>query len=591
VPQHDGQALRAWRRSRSWDAPEMARQLRATARQARQPAASYEGLVRMIYRWERGSHALTERYALLYARTLGISPDDLARGPQPHDSPGTPPAGRTTVAGPPAAGNCESCGARLARDNPDTLCSACGRSAALRPPVLPREFWDTADMRAALDSWHIGHVIYAYRTHPRHARTLPQELIGKWLGHPAQPLTQPQVSRIETGPPTDDLGKLTRWAQILRIPPELLWFKLPADKAGLIPGQEAAGEAGPAPGPLSSPPPQATTASTAEAVKRREFLVGMAATVGFNAAGATAPASRRVDPELIPYFQQQLTGHYRADMLLGPSALISTVTAQCNLIVQLIDSADEPTRQRMAVVGTSFATFAAWLCLDAGDIAAAFRWHDTAQEMAHRSRDREAIACALVDRAMARTDQGKGAAVVDLCNAALMEAGHLSPELCVFALQQQAHGASLLGDRRQVDSLLDAAGRLLGQVDTEAWGTACLRTPHYIEVQRATCYGRLGLASEALRAWQQIIPAAPSTARRDIGVWIARQATLAASLQEPEQTVELARHAVKVALETGSARVRRELAAAEATMTPWQDEPVGQDFAEALAPISEGTQP
>jgi hypothetical protein len=169
-----------------------------------------------------------------------------------------------------------------------------------------------------------------------------------------------------------------------------------------------------------------------------------------------------------------------------------------------------------------------------------------------------------------------------------MDAGHLSPEIRVFALQQQAHGASLLGDRRQVDALLDEAGRLLDQVDVEVWGTACLRTPHYVEVQRATCYGRIGLASEALGVWQQIIPAAPSTARRDVGVWVARQATLSASLREPERTVELARQAVKVALETGSARVRRELAATEVTMAPWQAEPVGQDFAEVLAPISKG---
>jgi hypothetical protein len=131
---------------------------------------------------------------------------------------------------------------------------------------------------------------------------------------------------------------------------------------------------------------------------------------------------------------------------------------------------------------------------------AALYWHDAAQEMAHRSHDREAVACALVDRAMARTDQGAGTAGV----------------------------------------------------------------------------------------WRQIIPDAPSTARRDIGVWVARQATLSASLREPECTVELARHAVKAALETGSARVRRELAAAKVTMTPWQTEPVGRDFAEVLAPISEG---
>jgi len=325
-----------------------------------------------------------------------------------------------------------------------------------------------------------------------------------------------------------------------------------------------------------------------EAFKRREFLLGMTATVGFGATGSLIPTFKHVDPELIPYFQQQLEGHYRADMLLGPRALISTVTAQCKLIGQLIDNADEPTRQRMAVVGTSFATFAAWLYLDAGNIAAALHWHDMAQEMAHRSRDREAVACALVDRAMARTDQGLATAVMDLCDSALMDAGHLSPEIRVFALQQKAHGASIIGDRHQVDALLDAAGRFVDQVDVEVWGVPCLRTPHYVEVHRATCYGRLGLAKEALGVWQQIIPAAPATARRDVGVWIARQATLSASLREPEWTVELARHAVKVALETGSARVRRELAAAKVTMTPWQAEPVGRDFAEVLAPISEG---
>jgi len=346
-------------------------------------------------------------------------------------------------------------------------------------------------------------------------------------------------------------------------------------------------------GPLAIPDPLRSSfaGDMVEAVKRREFLLGVATTVSFGAAGGMIPAFKHVDPELIPYFQQQLEGHYRVDMLLGPRALISTVTAQCDLIGQLIDSADEPTRQRMAVVGMSFATFAAWLYLDAGDIAAALHWHDAAQEMAHRSCDREAVACALVDRAMARTDQGRGAAVMDLCNSALMDAERLSPELRVFALQQKAHGASLIGDRRQVDALLDAAGRLLGQVDVEVWGTACLRTPHYVEVQRATCYGRLGLAKEALGVWQQIIPAAPSTARRDVGVWVARQATLSASLREPEWTVEFARHAVKAALETGSARVRRELAAAKVTMTPWQDEPIGRDFAEVLAPISEGILP
>jgi tetratricopeptide (TPR) repeat protein len=83
LPGCDGVTLRAWRRARGWDAPEMARRLRAAARESGQPAASHAGLVRMVYAWERGAHALTERYALLYSRALGTGPDELARGPLP----------------------------------------------------------------------------------------------------------------------------------------------------------------------------------------------------------------------------------------------------------------------------------------------------------------------------------------------------------------------------------------------------------------------------------------------------------------------------------------------------------------------------
>jgi tetratricopeptide (TPR) repeat protein len=40
-------------------------------------------------------------------------------------------------------------------------------------------------------------------------------------------MTQPQLSRIESGRAVEDLGRLVRWAQALGIPRELLWFKLP----------------------------------------------------------------------------------------------------------------------------------------------------------------------------------------------------------------------------------------------------------------------------------------------------------------------------------------------------------------------------
>ena len=49
---------------------------------------------------------------------------------------------------------CE-CGARLARDNTDTLCASCRKKArdqVPRAPQVPVEFWETNDMQEALAS-------------------------------------------------------------------------------------------------------------------------------------------------------------------------------------------------------------------------------------------------------------------------------------------------------------------------------------------------------------------------------------------------------------------------------------------------------
>lgn len=123
------------------------------------------------------------------------------------------------------------CGARLARDNPERLCAACARQARnvlASAPQVPPEFWQTEQMQDALAAWHMGRVIQAYRLHPWHGQPIPQGVVASWVG-----LTQTQLSRIENGPAPQDLAKLIQWAGALRIPPQLLWFKLPGRSAGL----------------------------------------------------------------------------------------------------------------------------------------------------------------------------------------------------------------------------------------------------------------------------------------------------------------------------------------------------------------------
>jgi hypothetical protein len=71
------------------------------------------------------------------------------------------------------------CGTRLARDNPSSQCGSCqgrARDLVARPPEVPAEFWAADRMRDALETWHMGRVIAAYRKHPFHGSALRQEI-------------------------------------------------------------------------------------------------------------------------------------------------------------------------------------------------------------------------------------------------------------------------------------------------------------------------------------------------------------------------------------------------------------------------------
>ncbi|MFF3493725.1 Twin-arginine translocation pathway signal [Streptomyces sp. NPDC002795] len=318
-------------------------------------------------------------------------------------------------------------------------------------------------------------------------------------------------------------------------------------------------------------------------MKRRSFVSVTAAAL---VAGPVRP--QHVDPALIGYFQEQLEGHYRADMLLGPHDLIGTVSAQYQLIDKLVRSAKGETRRGLLRVGAAYAALVGWLYQDAGDMQGASFWRGVTQEIAMRSRDPHLIGYSLVNQAQVRTDLGDGAAVIDLCEAAREDERLLVPKVRIMAMQQQAHGASLTNDRDTVDELIDGADSLLSRVDDDLpWGNACRRTPGYLEVQRATCYGRLGLGREAGALWSQVLDIVPETARRDRGVYMARQATAAAVAKDPDQAVHIARDVADIAVETRSARMRRELSTLQRAMRPWQDAPIGQELNDVLATVTE----
>ncbi|WP_203883417.1 hypothetical protein [Planotetraspora kaengkrachanensis] len=298
------------------------------------------------------------------------------------------------------------------------------------------------------------------------------------------------------------------------------------------------------------------------------------------------PHQGPVAPELVMYFLEQLPGHYQADMWLGPRHLIPTVATQARLITELAQAADAPVRRGLLGAGVAYAALLGWLYQDAGDVDQSGRWRTLALDMAHRSQDPQLISYALTNKAMLAIDLREGHTVVDYAEAAMADERKLCPKVRILALVHQAHGHSMLPvkNKDMVDRLLDRAAGLVDQVDDEhPWGNACRRTLGYIDVQRATTYVRLGAYREAVALWDRILGGAPESARRDNGVFWARQAGALAAIPEPERAVQIASATAAIVEGTGSARLRQELRAIPQRATAWAGTAYGRELGEIIA--------
>ena len=318
-----------------------------------------------------------------------------------------------------------------------------------------------------------------------------------------------------------------------------------------------------------------------DGVDRRSLLAALGATV----ATAAVPGLRShcVAPELPDYFETQLRGHYSADMLLGPRYVLDTVTAQYRAICNAIDASTGGLHAKLLNIAASYAALAGWLHQDAGDLATSTAWRSETLEMAHRSGDVQLVSYALTNKAMLRVEVGDGIGAVDLASAALAGGSRLAPKVRIVGLMQAAQGYALVGDRVRVDRTLDDAANLIDSVDDSwPWGNAFRRTPSYVDAQRATCYGRLGLAAESAALWTSVIHQQPSNYRRDRGVYLARHARALLGAGEPHGAASKATQAIACYRETGSARMRLELAKLRDTAGRWTKTSAGRDLIDAL---------
>ncbi|MET7490586.1 helix-turn-helix transcriptional regulator [Streptomyces sp. NPDC005538] len=521
------------------------------------------------------------------------------------------------MATPPPARYCQ-CGTRLARDNSGIECHACRRKrqAAMvaKPPEVPASFWDDEQMCEALDSWHMGKVVYAYRTHPYHGRALSQEIVADWLG-----LTQAQLSRIESGKPPQDLGKLMQWAHSLGIPSDLLWFKLPstkrhiprhvATKSESQPNETQGGlllpvvinghslmvpvdartleESG-----LGSLIDQSDSTTDHEAMKRRMFIKGGIAAAALpgigleeveHVASALDDARRYMDGSVVSYLRWQIESCKADDGRLGPKKTLPVMLGLLHAIEEHARDVRPAVRRELLSIGADGAEFAGWLYRDVHQPHNAGFWYDRAMEWAQEANDAAMQGYVLLKKSQMAYDDRDALRMLTLAEAAGHDRWQLPVRVRAEVTQQEALGRAMLGDPLDVvRGQLDTAAELLGAAsedDPEALGSYFTGDTRLL--RDAVTYTEAGKPSLAADLFSEVLSTG-TLSLRDTGFFNARRAAALALSGEPDEAANIGKASAAVAQEMRSERTVRVLGEVSQSLDRWRGRPAVRAFREVL---------
>jgi transcriptional regulator with XRE-family HTH domain len=443
---------------------------------------------------------------------------------------------------------CARCGARLARDNASTSCRPCQRTAREAGPYeVPAEFWDNDRLREALlRERHIGHAVRSYREHPFHGeRPISQSLMAHWLN-----ISQTQLSRIESGRPLHDLGRLIQWARTLRIPAELLWFSLPNEIGsseftqtvprdenskvdyliGITGGSDADGAVMVMDGPRARSEVADFTVSQfernedvtntelrpdiIEAVKRREFLAELAASAGLGAIGLPMEAVRHglnlsVSEERsaadADEWNQIALEYGESYLTTAPSDLIKPLMVDIVGLQNALQRNSAARSQRdLMNVAALLSVFTAQTLMNMGQVHEARRWWRTAKNCADRSGDPDSILWVRAREINRAPEFRPTAAVLLLVQEAENYASHASTGTALEFLSAKSLTLARAGQLNEAEGVLGQLRKrsigLAGQSDSLlAWDPARL---HGVE---SFVYSRLGNLKKTESAYESVL--------------------------------------------------------------------------------------
>ncbi len=496
------------------------------------------------------------------------------------------------------------CGTRLALDNPGLQCAQCERASRgkfIAPPEVPAEFWLTEQFRNAFERQHIGEIARAYRLHPYHRWTygpggISQQLLGQWIG-----LTQGQVSRIESGPPLKHLDILAHWARVLRIPPELLWFKLPGETCQL--------EIGQLPPPIDPECDPILTApwshpGTVEAsltlrggegqVQRRRFLLlaGAALTTPAHQWLVREPgpvvsglAGGRIDVNLADRLPPIIAELRAMDDVAGSGTVLSLAQHHFGWVSELLNQAsyDERTGRLFHVALAELGQLAGWAAYGVGEHGLAQRYWITALRATHSADDRALGAHILASMTKQAAHQGQAAEAVTLAETALATQGRQTPRLLAQLYVRQAYAAATLGDVSTCTAAVSKARALVEQLernDDLPW--VYWVTPAFIIAETGNCLLQLSQPDRAATLLDEGVALYDESFPRDRQYYLAHLANALARPGKQRDLEAAAAHGIEVLqlaenLHVTTVGALRDLCH---EMTPHADVPAVRDFLE-----------
>ncbi len=385
----------------------------------------------------------------------------------------------------------------------------------------------------------MGRVIAAYRNHPFHGQPLYQEVVAGWVF-----MTQPQLSRVENGPPIKDLDKLVLWARTLRIPGHLLWFTLPEDADKEF---------------------SKTSGRDANGITFQRIPAGDVVLRGASG-DASAMQSFRV-----------------ADRQVGGGHLYATVVTYLHDEVgpRLFGSGESGDGRRVFTAAAALTQMAGWMAHDAGRHSSAGQHFERALDLVQVGGDRILGAHILASMSHLAHHLGQPQEAIQLARRGreTLREGAPQPALEAQLLAAAARGFAALPRADKCRRLLAGAEKALSRTPVEEPSEWVGSFDHgSLATDIARCMRQLGDLSETKRQAERIIALRPADRTRSRAFGQLILVTVLIAQGKPDEACSVARDVLDATRSLGSCLVFQQLLDLRPLLKPYAASPAVADF-------------